>query len=116
MRAFSLVPGHHGVDVVLHHAHQGGVVVDLVHPVWQLGVPHEGVAAHLLSVLRRPVGNLVGAAEAELSTVGLGGIPLHGIFGCDGAELGLDNVLFAVVVANGERSTDVCKSSVISHW
>jgi hypothetical protein len=45
--AFSFVSSHDLFDVVLHYAHQGGVVVDLVHPVWQLTVPDQCVAAHL---------------------------------------------------------------------
>jgi hypothetical protein len=49
--AFSFVSAHDLFDVVLHYAHQGGVVVDLVHPVWQLAVPDQCVAAHLQQLL-----------------------------------------------------------------
>jgi hypothetical protein len=103
VRALSLVSAHYSVDVVLHHAHQRRVIVDLVYPSRQLRIPYKSMASHLLVVLRGKVGNLVGATEAELSAVWLGGIPLHSILRCDGTELGtLDEVLFSVVVADGQ--------------
>jgi hypothetical protein len=100
VRAFALVTSHDGLDVILHNAHQCGVIVNLVHPVWQLRVPDESVASHLLVILCREVGDLVGATKAELSSVGFRCVPLHSILRCDGAELRFDDVGFLVVVAD----------------
>jgi hypothetical protein len=108
VRALPLIARHERGDVVLHHAHQRRVVVDRVNPVRELRVPHQRMAAHLLAILGGEVGNLIRSAEAELSAIGLRGIPLHGVLRRDGSELGaLDDVLLGVVVADGQRSTNV---------
>jgi hypothetical protein len=88
----ALIASHDRLDVIFHNAHQGGIVVDLAHPARQLAVPHQGMASHLLPILCRKVGYLIGTVEAELTPVGLGGIPLHSILGCDGTKFGLDDI------------------------
>jgi len=67
------------------------------------------MAAQLLAILGRPVGDLVSAAPGELPTVGLDGIPLHGIFRRDAAKLVLvpDDALLGIVISNGQCSADV---------
>jgi len=77
MRALPLIPPHNLLNMIRHHLHQRLVVVDLVDPLRQLGVPDERVAAHLLAVLGGEVGDLVGAAPVELAAVGLRGVPFH---------------------------------------
>jgi hypothetical protein len=105
--AFALVSSHDGLNMVLHDAHEGSVVVDLVDPVGQLRVPDQSMAAHLLAILGCKVGDLVGVTEAELSTIWLCCVPLHRILRCDAAEFRLDEVRLGVVIANRQRSTNV---------
>jgi len=106
--ALPLVPPHQLVDVVGHDRDQGGVVeVAVGDPAGQLRVPHEGVAADLLAVLRGPVDVLVGGAKVELAAAGLGGVPLLRVLGRDGAELALDDVLLLCVAAHRQGRADV---------
>jgi len=106
--ALPLVLAHDGVDVVGHDVDQGGIVeAALGDPGGQLRVPHEGMAADLLAVLDGPVDVLVGAGEGELAAAGLGGVPLLGVLGRDGAELALDDGLLGGVAAQGQGGTNV---------
>jgi hypothetical protein len=78
MRALALPPGHERVYVSLHDALEGRIVeVAVGDPAGKLAVPHEGVAAQFLAVLRRPVGVLVTAAQREGAAAALGRVPLH---------------------------------------
>ena len=98
VRTLPLVPAHDLLDVVLHDAHQSGIVVDLVYPVWKLTIPHQGMASHLLLILRREIGNGVCIAPAKRSAVWFGGVPLHSILRRDGAKLSaLDEILLRVI-------------------
>lgn len=101
--ALATVSAHYLLDVVLHHAHERSVVVDLVDPVWELAVPDQRVASHLLAILRGKVCNGIGIAPVKLVAVGLSGIPLHSVLRRDGAEFrAADDVLLRIVVADGQ--------------
>jgi hypothetical protein len=64
--------------------------------------------SYLLIVLGRKVRNSICISPVELATVGLCGIPFHGILRCDGTKLGAaDDVLLGVVIADSQRSTNV---------
>lgn len=86
VRAFSSVPSHDLVDVVLHDIHQRSIVVNLVYPARQLAVPDQCMASHLLAVLRREVRNCISSAPVELILVRLSCVPFHRILRRDGAE------------------------------
>jgi len=95
----ALVAAHNGLDVVLHDGDQSVLVVDLGDPARKLAVPDKSVATNELAVRLSPVDEVVSTAELEVATRRLGGIELHGVFGCDLAEVGLCGV---VDVAVGE--------------
>ncbi len=61
----ALVVGHLLGDVVVHHAAQGVGVADGADPGGQLGVPDQGVAAHLLAVRGGVADDRVGGGEVE---------------------------------------------------
>ena len=63
----ALVAGDHGGDVVLDNLRQGGAVVDVLHPLRQLGVPDEGVATNELAVGLSKVDNSISVCEGELT-------------------------------------------------
>ena len=75
----ALEVAHDLADVVLHHRRQGSLVVDLGYPGRQLRVPHGGVSADEEAVVLCELGSLVGGAELEVATAGLGGVPLHAV-------------------------------------
>ena len=58
-----------------------------LHPARLLGVPGQGVAAHLHAALDRPVVDLVAGAEVELAPLRLGGVRLHLVLGRHHVEL-----------------------------
>src|SRR5690606_1288084 len=79
------VPGY-SRDVVEHRPAQ--VVADqALDPARLLCVPDQCVAPHAHAVTLRVADDLVAAAEVELSPGGLGGVPLHRVFGYDAGEL-----------------------------
>ncbi|CAM5664965.1 hypothetical protein SGRIM128S_06062 [Streptomyces griseomycini] len=86
LRDLALVVGHHAVDVVDHRLAQRAAA-EVLHPAGLLGVPGQGVAAHLLAVLHRPVVDAVGGGEVELAPLRLGGVDLHLVLGRHRVEL-----------------------------
>ena len=82
----ALVVGHHAVDVIDHRLAQIATT-EALHPARLLGVPGQGVAADLHTVLGGPVVDLVACAEAELPPLGLGGVGLHFVLGRHHVEL-----------------------------
>lgn len=66
----ALVPGDLGRNVVLDDLRQGVTVGNLLHPLRQLAVPQQGVAANQLAVALGPVDDLVSVAEVELASRG----------------------------------------------
>lgn len=91
MEDLSLVTGDDGLDVVLDNGSQGSLVVDVLNPLWELGVPEEGVATDLLAVGLSPVDEVISVGEVELSTVWLKSIPLHGVLWGDLSKVALDD-------------------------
>lgn len=78
-------------DVVLDDLGQSSLVVDVLNPLRELGVPDQSVTSDLEAILLSKVDDLVEAAEVELALAGLGGIPLARVLGGDGAKVSLDD-------------------------
>jgi hypothetical protein len=94
------------LDVVLHDINQRGVAeVAICHPIRQLRVPHEVVAVDLQLVLLRERDIAIGILEREVVLGGLGGLPLHGIFGSNGIELLVNDLCLAGLVAESQSSS-----------
>ena len=89
----------------------------LVHPGADLAVPHQGVAAHLDTVLAAEVRDLVGILPVELALAGLGGLGFHRVLGGDAVELAeddLDLVRFRdVAVVHGDTDLEVVLVGVL---
>jgi len=112
--ALALVTAHDSIDVVAHDRLQGLVVpVAVGNPTGKLAVPNKSVAAKLHAARGSGVGMLVSGSPVELATVGLDGLPLHGILGSERAEfaLGVENSVLLTVTADGDGCAEVLLAS-----
>jgi len=88
------------LNVVFNDRGEGGPIANVVDPTRELRVPDEGVTTDELAVAGGPVDKGIGTTKVELTTVGLGRIPLHGVLGRKLTEVAAEN---SSVGSNVER-------------
>ena len=112
--ANALVAGHDGLDVVLHDANEGLVVeAALRYPGRQLRVPDQSVAVDLELVRLSVCRIAVGISEGVVALVWVDRLKLHRVLGSEGVEVGLDDLAFAGLVAEGQGCADEFPSCLL---